>query len=63
MGIADAAVIDVFAEPALAEEAHILATPTLVYENPTRSKRIIGDLGDFDRVLNFLGLKPHGDRT
>ncbi|HJU16663.1 MAG TPA: circadian clock KaiB family protein [Stellaceae bacterium] len=55
----EAVVIDILSEPALADEARILATPTLICEHLTRSKRIIGDLGDTDRVAEFLGLQQH----
>ncbi|WGR95909.1 circadian clock KaiB family protein [Bradyrhizobium sp. ISRA435] len=51
-------VIDVQEKPELAEKAGILATPTLAYEHPERSRQIIGDLGDIKRVLEFLGLEP-----
>jgi circadian clock protein KaiB len=50
-------VIDVLREPALAEKARILATPTLVCDHPTRSKRVIGDLSDIEKVCEFLGLQ------
>jgi circadian clock protein KaiB len=55
-------VIDVLAEPGAAEEARILATPTLIYEHPTRPKRIIGDLSDMRRVLDFLGIEASSER-
>jgi len=58
-------VIDVLEKPELAERAGILATPTLAYEHPERSRRIVGDLGDTRRVLAFLGIElkesPHDD--
>lgn len=50
-------VIDVLRDPLLANEARIFATPTLVYERPARSRRVIGDLGDTDKVIEFLGLQ------
>lgn len=53
-------VIDVHERPDLAEKAGILATPTLVYEHPQRSRRIVGDLSDTKRVLQFLGIEPKG---
>jgi circadian clock protein KaiB len=55
-------VIDVLTEPHLAEEAKILATPTLSYEHPSRPRRIIGDLSDTRKVLDFLGIEAKGDR-
>jgi circadian clock protein KaiB len=54
-------VVDVLLRPELAEQAGILATPTLSYEHVTRPRRIIGDLSDAKRVLEFLGIEPNGD--
>jgi circadian clock protein KaiB len=48
-------------KPELAEKAGILATPTLAYEHPERSRRIVGDLGDTKRVLEFLGIELKGN--
>ncbi len=53
-------IIDVLARPELAEQAGILATPTLSYDNAGRPRRIVGDLSDTQRILEFLGLKPDG---
>ena len=53
-------VVDVQERPELAEKAGILATPTLAYEHHERSRRIVGDLGDIKRVLEFLGIEPKG---
>jgi circadian clock protein KaiB len=50
-------VVDVLARPELAEQAGILATPTLSYEHPERPRRIVGDLSDTRRVLEFLGVE------
>ncbi len=54
-------VIDVLAHPERAEQAGILATPTLSYEDSTRPRRIVGDLSDTERVLAFLGIAPKRD--
>jgi circadian clock protein KaiB len=51
-------IIDVLAAPELAEQASILATPTLCYHHSGRPRRIIGDLSDTKRVLEFLGIEP-----
>lgn len=56
-------VIDVLANPELAEKASILATPTLCYEHLGRHRRIVGDLGDPKRILSFLGIEMKGDAT
>jgi circadian clock protein KaiB len=53
----DVKVIDVLADPQLAEEAGILATPTLSYEHPVRTRRVVGDLGDTLKILEFLGIQ------
>jgi circadian clock protein KaiB len=50
-------VIDVLAEPQLAEEASILATPTLSCDHSVRSRRIVGDLSDTRKILEFLGIE------
>lgn len=53
-------VIDVLEQPELAEEEHILATPTLIKQLPPPLRRIIGDLSDRDKVL--LGLEIRSQR-
>jgi circadian clock protein KaiB len=50
-------IVDVLTSPELAEQAGVLATPTLSYEHPERPRRIIGDLSDTKRVLKFLGIE------
>lgn len=47
-------VVNVLERPDLAEEALILATPTLVKESPLPSRRLIGDLSATDNVLRAL---------
>jgi len=54
-------VVDVLKRPELAEKAGILATPTLAYEHPERPRRIVGDLSDTRRILEFLGIEPKGN--
>ncbi len=49
-------IIDVLQHPQLAEEAKILATPTLVKESPVPIRWIIGDLSEKRAVLAALGL-------
>ena len=48
--------VDVLQRPELAESARIIATPTLSYEDAVRTRRIVGDLSDTARVLEFLGI-------
>lgn len=49
-------IIDVLERPQLAEDARILATPTLIKEFPLPVRRIIGDLSDTKQVLRGLEL-------
>ncbi|QAU46802.1 circadian clock KaiB family protein [Bradyrhizobium guangzhouense] len=52
----DVETVDVLERPELAESARIIATPTLSYEDGARTRRIVGDLSDTARVLEFLGI-------
>jgi circadian clock protein KaiB len=49
-------VIDVLEQPDLAEEAKVLATPTLIKLLPPPLRRIIGDLSDKEKLLIGLEL-------
>jgi circadian clock protein KaiB len=51
-------VIDVYQQPALADEQRILATPTLVKMSPPPFRRLVGNLSDPDRLSTGLGLSP-----
>ena len=53
-------VIDVLERPEEAEEAKILATPTLIKQLPPPLRRVIGDLSDKDKLLLGLEIKPRG---
>jgi circadian clock protein KaiB len=59
----DVEIIDVLSRPDLADRAGIIATPTLSYEDSNRSRRIVGDLSDTKRVLEFLGIDDEGDNA
>lgn len=50
-------VVDVLEQPQLAEDDHILATPTLIKYFPPPARRIVGDLSDMARVLRGLGIQ------
>ena len=56
----DVEVVDVLTKPELAEKAGVIATPTLSYEHSVRPRRIVGDLSDARRVLEFLGIEIKG---
>lgn len=51
-------VVDVLEHPQLAENEHIIATPTLIKNLPPPLRRVIGDLSDIDRVLVGLDITP-----
>src|SRR5579859_1190194 len=51
-------VIDLLANPRLAQGDQILAIPTLVRKLPVPMRKIIGDLSDTERVLIGLDLQP-----
>jgi circadian clock protein KaiB len=57
----DLVIVDVLADPQQAEARKILATPTLIKEQPAPTRRIIGDLGaDPAELLAALNLPPTG---
>jgi circadian clock protein KaiB len=64
-------IFDVIDQPQIAEDAKILATPTLIREQPLPVRRIIGDLSDAKKILLGLDLhkadgqggKEHGRKT
>lgn len=54
-------IVDVLRRPEVAESARIMATPTLVREQPQPERRIIGDLSDQDTVLKALSIALSGE--
>jgi len=60
-------VIDIYQAPLRAQEADILAAPTLIRQLPLPTRRIIGDLSERGRVLMLLDIKkktgPNGQTT
>ncbi|MGQ9888999.1 MAG: circadian clock KaiB family protein [Aggregatilineales bacterium] len=52
----DLRIVDVMQRPDLAEQHHILATPTLVREFPLPIRHIIGDLSAADKVREALDI-------
>lgn len=53
----DLEVIDVYQQPEKAQEAQIVATPTLIKHLPLPLQKLIGDMSDKDRVLVGLGIQ------
>ena len=62
-GQCDISIIDITKDPAAAAAAQILATPTLIRPSPLPSRRVIGDLSDFERVATLLGLTSGRSQT
>ncbi len=50
-------VIDVIEKPDEAEREKILATPTLIRQLPSPPRRLVGDMGEPERVIQLLGLR------
>ena len=51
-------IVDVLEHPQAAEDARILATPTLIKRLPPPLRRVIGDLSDKHKVLLGLEVRP-----
>ena len=49
-------VVDVYQQPALADEERVFATPTLVKTSPLPLRRIVGNLADPQRLQAGLGI-------
>ncbi|HEX2015750.1 MAG TPA: circadian clock KaiB family protein [Solirubrobacteraceae bacterium] len=61
-GSCELEVVDVSTAPELADEDRILATPTLVKRDPPPTRKVIGDLGDRELLMQTLSLPaPPGD--
>lgn len=50
-GGCEIAIVDVLEQPELAEQDHVLVTPTLIKEVPPPARRVLGDLSDTQQVL------------
>lgn len=53
-------IVDVLEDFQKGLEKNILVTPTLVVVDPPRPTKIVGNLGDTDKVLSAMGL-PRGE--
>ena len=51
-------VVDIYQQPELAQEADIIATPTLVKKLPPTLRKFIGDLSDADQVIKGMNITP-----
>jgi circadian clock protein KaiB len=52
-------IVDLMANPALAQRHQIVAIPTLIRQLPEPLKRIIGDLSNTEKVLVGLDIRPN----
>ena len=55
-GRCELTIVDVLERPQLAEDERILATPTVVRQQPLPLRRVIGDLSDPEKVVLWLDL-------
>jgi circadian clock protein KaiB len=56
-------VIDLFKEPHRAETDQILAIPTLIRKQPGPIRKIIGDLSNSEKVLQYLDFITFKEKT
>lgn len=49
-------IIDIYKNPELAEEQHIVFSPSLIKTHPLPRKILIGTLSDTEKVLKALGI-------
>jgi circadian clock protein KaiB len=52
------AVIDIYQQPELAQNDQVIATPTLIKDEPAPRRVLVGDFSSDDRVLAGLSLAP-----
>jgi circadian clock protein KaiB len=50
-------VIDIYQQPALAQESQIIAAPTLIKKLPLPLRKFIGDMSNKEQILVGLGVK------
>lgn len=53
-------IVDINEEPELTLSRRVLATPTLLKDNPAPERMLVGDLSDRDRVLIALDVRVAG---
>jgi circadian clock protein KaiB len=49
-------IVDIYQERSLAQQEQIIALPLLVKKFPLPEKRMIGDMSDTAKVLDYLGI-------
>lgn len=58
----DLQIVDVYQQPQLAVDDHIIAVPMLLRRSPLPMRRLLGDLSDLPRVLRGLDLEASEHR-
>lgn len=56
-------IVDIYQQPALAQQEQLIGVPTLVKRRPGLIRRLVGDLSNRERVLAALGLTLPSDST
>lgn len=51
-------IVDIYQQPALAQDEQLIGAPTLIKRRPGLVRRLVGDLSDRERVLKALGIDP-----
>lgn len=54
----DLEVVDLYQEPSRAKDSRVIAAPTLVREEPTPIRRVIGDMSNEEKLLLTLEIWP-----
>jgi circadian clock protein KaiB len=47
-------IVDVNQEPSMASRHHVLATPTLIKDQPLPTRMLVGDMSDHERILTGI---------
>ncbi len=53
-------VFDLYKQPKLAKEREITALPTLIHRKPSSARKLVGNLSNTERVINYLGIPAKG---
>ena len=51
-------IIDVYQQPAIAEQEQIIALPLLIKKAPGTERRLIGDMSDTQKILQSFNIAP-----
>ena len=48
-------IVDLLETPAAAVDDDVFVTPTMIWSSPKQSKKIVGDIGDPEKIFKLLG--------